>query len=112
MDYYQSFVHKILHCSETRDIVRTIINLAQNLNLDVVAEGVETVAQRDLLYDMGCSHAQGYLYSQPVAGPEIEGLLASNQKSPSILRTRTNSNHEASRLETSLQDLDNLLRQH
>ncbi len=108
----QSFVHKILNCSETRDIVRTIINLAQNLNLDVVAEGVETVAQRDLLYDMGCSHAQGYLYSQPVAGPEIAGLLASNQKSPSILRTRTNSNHEASRLETSLQDLDNLLRQH
>lgn len=108
----QSFVHKILTCSETRDIVRTIINLAQNLNLDVVAEGVETAAQRDLLYDMGCSHAQGYLYSPPVAGPEIQGLLASNQRSPAIPNKVTSMDNESSRLETSLQNLDDLLREH
>ena len=106
-----SFVHKMLHCSETRDIVRTIINLAQNLNVDIVAEGVETAEQRDLLYEMGCSHAQGYLYAQPVPGPEVQGVLANNQKSPSVPRPMTSSDHESSRIETHLQNLEDLMRQ-
>ena len=106
-----SFVHKMLHCSETRDIMRTIINLAQNLNLDVVAEGVETAEQRDLLYEMGCSHAQGYLYAQPVPGPEVQGVLSANQKSPSVPRPMTSSDHESSRIETHLQNLEDLMRQ-
>ena len=106
-----SFVRKILNCSETRHIVRTIINLAQNLDLDVVAEGVETAEQRDLLYEMGCSHAQGYLYAQPVAGHEIQGVLASNQKSPSIPRTMTSPDHETSRIQRHLQNLEDLMRQ-
>ena len=106
-----SFVHKMLNCSETRDIMRTIINLAQNLNLDVVAEGVETAEQRDLLYEMGCSHAQGYLYAQPVPGPEVQGVLSANQKSPSVPRPMTSSDHESSRIETHLQNLEDLMRQ-
>lgn len=106
-----SFVRKILNCSETRGIVRTIINLAQNLGLDVVAEGVETADQRDLLYEMGCSHAQGYLYAQPVAGDEVHAVLASNQKSPSVPRTLTDSCHESSRIEMHLQNLEDLMRQ-
>ena len=106
-----SFVHKMLNCSETRDVVRTIINLAQNLNLDVVAEGVETAEQRDLLYEMGCSHAQGYLYAQPVPGSEVPCVLAGNQKLPSLPRTMASPDRESSRIETQLQNLDHLMSQ-
>ena len=106
-----SFVHKMLSSSEARDIVRTIINLAQNLNLDVVAEGVETEEQRDLLYEMGCSHAQGYLYSQPVPGSEVPALLASNQKLQSLPRTIHSPGFESTRIESQLQNLDELMRQ-
>jgi EAL domain-containing protein (putative c-di-GMP-specific phosphodiesterase class I) len=106
-----SFVHKMLSCSETRDIVRTIVNLAQNLNLDVVAEGVETEEQRDLLYEMGCSHAQGYLYSPPVSGPEVSGVLAINQKTQSVPRKIHCLDSESTRIETHLQNLDDLMRE-
>jgi diguanylate cyclase (GGDEF)-like protein/PAS domain S-box-containing protein len=107
----QSFVHKMLDCSETRDIVRTIINLAQNLNLDIVAEGVETAEQRDLLYQMGCTHAQGYFYAQPVPGPEVLELLAGNLKSQSVPRKLQSADLESSRIETQLQNLDDLMSQ-
>jgi len=107
----QSFVHKMLDCSETRDIVRTIINLAQNLNLDVVAEGVESAEQRDLLYQMGCTHAQGYLYAQPVPGPAVLDLLAANLKSQSVPPKIHRADSESSRIETQLQNLDNLMNQ-
>ncbi len=106
-----SFVHKMLSCSETRDIVRTIVNLAQSLNLDVVAEGVETEEQRDLLYEMGCSHAQGYLYSQPVSGFDVPGILAANQKTQSVPRTIMSPDSESTRIEAQLQNLDDLMRQ-
>ena len=107
----QSFVHKMLDCSETRDIVRTIINLAQNLNLDVVAEGVESAEQRDLLYQMGCTHAQGYLYAQPVRGPVVLDLLAANLKSQSVPPKIHRPASESSRIEIQLQNLDNLMNQ-
>ena len=107
----QSFVHKMLNCSETRDIVRTIINLAQSLNLDVVAEGVESAEQRDLLYQMGCTHAQGYFYAKPVPGTEVLALLANNMKSQSLPRTIQSSESESSRIETQLLNLDDLMNQ-
>ncbi|MDA1232832.1 MAG: EAL domain-containing protein [Planctomycetota bacterium] len=106
-----SFVHKILSCSETRDIVRTIISLAQNLNLDIVAEGVESADQRDLLYEMGCTHAQGYLYSQPMPGPDVPDILAMNQKTQSVPRAISTRDSESSRIEAQLQNLDDLMRQ-
>jgi len=106
-----SFVRTMLHCSETRDIVRTIINVAQNLYLDVVAQGVESAEQRDLLYEMACTHAQGYFYSQPIPGAEVANLLAYNQKTQSIPHTTTRPDSESSRIETQLQNLDKLMRQ-
>jgi len=76
-----------------------------------VAEGVETAEQRDLLYEMGCSHALGYQYAERVAGHEIQGVLASNQKSPSISRTMTCPDHETSRIQRHLQNLEDLMHQ-
>ena len=71
----KSFVRNMHTCTETREIVRTIIALAQSLNLDVVAEGVETPEQQRLLFEMGSTHAQGYLYSKPMPGDAVEGFL-------------------------------------
>ncbi|WP_196843550.1 MULTISPECIES: EAL domain-containing protein [unclassified Cryobacterium] len=48
-----------------RAIVDGILRLADSLNLDVVAEGIETTGQRDLLSEMGCRYGQGYLFSKP-----------------------------------------------
>ncbi len=47
-------------------MVKTIIELALNLELNVVAEGIETVEQKEILYRNGCMIGQGYLFSRPV----------------------------------------------
>ncbi len=104
-----TFVHNMLDCRETRDVVRSIINLAQNLDLDVVAEGVESAEQRDLLYEMGCTHAQGYFYSQPVLGTEVADLLKHNREVRSVPRTIQSGGFESSRIEAQLQNLDDLI---
>ncbi|MDX6018596.1 EAL domain-containing protein [Shewanella indica] len=57
-------------------IVRTIITLAANLDLEVVAEGVETEVQRDFLRQQGCQYAQGYLYSRPLSLTELDGFFS------------------------------------
>ncbi len=61
---------------EAMAIVSTIISLARALKIGVVAEGVETVEQADLLLSLGCTQAQGYLFSRPVPFDEIASLLA------------------------------------
>ncbi len=57
-------------------IARTIIPLAQHLGLDVVAEGVETLEQADLLRKLQCKYAQGFLFSRPINADEVQLLLA------------------------------------
>jgi len=71
----QSFVRDLTEDSNGRVIVRTIIAMAQNLNLDVIAEGVETEVEQQLLLDMGCTHYQGYLFGKPVPIEQFEALL-------------------------------------
>jgi diguanylate cyclase (GGDEF)-like protein/PAS domain S-box-containing protein len=56
-------------------IARTIMPLAQHLGLDVVAEGVETEEQANLLKELRCKYAQGYLFSRPVNAEEVQQLL-------------------------------------
>jgi diguanylate cyclase len=72
----RSFVSRMDTDVETREIVRIIVMLAHSLRLKVVAEGVEKQAQADLLRDIGCELAQGYLYSKPVPAETIEQLLS------------------------------------
>ncbi len=71
----RSFISRMDTDVETREIVRIIVMLAHGLRLKVVAEGVETQAQEDLLKDIGCELAQGYLYSRPAPAETIEQLL-------------------------------------
>jgi EAL domain-containing protein (putative c-di-GMP-specific phosphodiesterase class I) len=71
----QSFVRDITSDNSDRTIVRTIINMASNLGLAVIAEGVETEDQRQLLLDSGCTHYQGYLFGRPLPIAEFEVAL-------------------------------------
>lgn len=71
----QSFVRDIVTDSSDKAIVHTIIVMAQSLNLEVIAEGVETENQRQILLSMGCTHFQGYLFSKPLPVQQFEKLL-------------------------------------
>lgn len=71
----RSFVRDITRSSGDQAIVRTIIAMAHTLNLNVIAEGVETQMQQGILLDSGCMHYQGYLFSKPLPVDEFEALL-------------------------------------
>ncbi len=70
----RSFVMR-MDQSESREIVKTIIMLAHNLNLDVTAEGIETLDQTQLLKEMNCESGQGYYYSRPIEPEAVDQLL-------------------------------------
>ncbi len=71
----RTFVEALPGDQATRAIAGAVMSLARDLNLSVVAEGVETTEQQDYLRAEGCAEAQGYLYSAPIGAPEIEQLL-------------------------------------
>ena len=71
----RSFVNDVLSDPNDAAISRTIITLAHSLNLEVVAEGVQTQAQRDFLVAEGCDHFQGYLFSEPLTTEELTAYL-------------------------------------
>jgi diguanylate cyclase (GGDEF)-like protein/PAS domain S-box-containing protein len=71
----KSFVDNIVTDSDDQVIVRTVIAMAHSLGLSVIAEGVETEAQQQLLLTKGCTHYQGYLYSKPIPIEQFNVLL-------------------------------------
>jgi diguanylate cyclase (GGDEF)-like protein len=71
----QSFIRDIAGDSNDRSIVRTIIAMAESLNLNVIAEGVESEEQRQFLLNNGCTNYQGYLISKPLPIKQFEALL-------------------------------------
>lgn len=71
----QSFVRDISIDPDDAVIVQTIIDMAKNLGMGVIAEGVETEAQRDFLEKQGCPLFQGYLFSKPMPIKQFEQLL-------------------------------------
>ncbi|HSG21547.1 MAG TPA: EAL domain-containing protein, partial [Azonexus sp.] len=71
----QSFTHNLAPGSSDMALAEAIIVMAHKLGLKVIAEGVETVEQRDLLSAAGCDYAQGYLFSRPVPPEAFEQLL-------------------------------------
>jgi diguanylate cyclase (GGDEF)-like protein/PAS domain S-box-containing protein len=72
----QSFVRHIGSKASDATIIQTIIGMADNLSMEVIAEGVETQEQRDFLEANGCVLYQGYLFSQPVPLAEFEAQLS------------------------------------
>ncbi len=70
-----SFIRDIATNANDESIVRTIIAMAQSLNMGVIAEGVETEEQRQLLLKNGCTRHQGYLFSKPVPIKQFDESL-------------------------------------
>ncbi|MFJ7884451.1 putative bifunctional diguanylate cyclase/phosphodiesterase [Pseudomonas sp. NPDC096917] len=70
-----AFIREVTQNPQDAAIARTIIELAHSLNLQVIAEGVETSEQLAFLTDNGCDQVQGYLFCRPLPTHELEGLL-------------------------------------
>lgn len=73
----REFVKDILTDANDAAIARTIVGLAQSLHLDVIAEGVETEAQRNFLAQQGCHAYQGYLFCKPLGIDKLEAFMES-----------------------------------
>ena len=81
----KSFVGEMEQREENRKLVHAMINLAHNLSLEVVAEGVETAEQLALLRSYGCDQVQGYLISKPLPMPELVNYLTFDRHAPGVL---------------------------
>jgi EAL domain-containing protein (putative c-di-GMP-specific phosphodiesterase class I) len=89
----RSFVRKIIDDSDAAAIVRSLIVMAHNLGLGVIAEGVEKPAQAEFLLGEGCEEAQGFLYGEPLSAIEFEKYLRARQLgSKAIERPRSRRN--------------------
>jgi diguanylate cyclase (GGDEF)-like protein len=78
----KSFVNDIITDPADRELIQAAISMAHGLGLAVVAEGVETQEQWDLLQKMGCDYAQGYLMSKPIAAEAVSELLRQSAQIP------------------------------
>lgn len=88
----RSFVMDLPGDLSDEKIVETIIGMAQQLEMETVAEGVETLEQLQLLQKMGCSKLQGYLFSRPVAAAEFEAFVRDGFLSESVVTGAFNNN--------------------
>jgi len=76
----QSFVRELVPGGTELALCKAIIVMAHELGMQVIAEGVETAAQRDLLIGAGCDFGQGYLFARPMPADAFDALLAQNTK--------------------------------
>jgi diguanylate cyclase (GGDEF)-like protein/PAS domain S-box-containing protein len=79
----QSFIREMTLDEHSYAVTKAVIGLAKGLHIDVVAEGVETAVQRDMLLQEGCEEAQGYFYSKPVPMETIVEVIAAIESSNS-----------------------------
>lgn len=72
----RSFIGRIGEAAENIEIVRTIVSLAENMGMDVVAEGIETLSQLSQLRKLNCKYGQGYLFSRPLDAEAVTTLIS------------------------------------
>jgi EAL domain-containing protein (putative c-di-GMP-specific phosphodiesterase class I) len=71
----QSFIRNLARANQDHALCDAMITMAHRLGILVIAEGIETEAQRDLLRELGCDYGQGYLFAKPLAGEALLSLL-------------------------------------
>lgn len=76
----RSFVKGLPHNDQDAGIIKALIILAKSLELNIIAEGVETDEQERFLIENGCSNIQGYLYTKPISANEIMKMLKENME--------------------------------
>ncbi len=72
----KSFINNLEPNSSDMVLCEAIIAMAHKLDLKVIAEGIETQVQKDLLYEMACDYGQGYYFSKPVPAKDFEKFLS------------------------------------
>ncbi|MCW5961385.1 MAG: EAL domain-containing protein [Pyrinomonadaceae bacterium] len=90
----RSFVNEVGEHGENSEILQTIIQLAKNLGMKVVAEGVETHSQFSLLRNLRCEYGQGFLMSKPVSEADAEMILRSNRDWSSLILDESHESRE------------------
>jgi diguanylate cyclase (GGDEF)-like protein len=80
------FVQEIINHSSDRALVQSIVTLADSLNIEILAEGVESRRQEEVLLQLGCDYAQGYLYGKPMSITDIPDFIDAWYKKPRIVR--------------------------
>jgi len=70
-----SFIRELGATAESSEIVKSIVELAHSLDMEVVAEGVETEDQLDKVATLGCEYVQGYYFAKPLGAPLSEKLM-------------------------------------
>jgi diguanylate cyclase (GGDEF)-like protein len=78
----QSFIRNLFEKAGALALVTAVMELAKSLDLDVIAEGVETAQQQAALSGLGCLHSQGFLHSEPLSAPAFTALLAAEAVAP------------------------------
>jgi EAL domain-containing protein (putative c-di-GMP-specific phosphodiesterase class I) len=73
----RSFISRIPTNESDMKLVRSIISIGKELDLEVVAEGVETKEQLEFLRSIGCDQVQGFYFARPLAAPDFEQFIAS-----------------------------------
>ncbi|WP_018872995.1 EAL domain-containing protein [Thioalkalivibrio sp. ALJ16] len=84
----QSFVRDVLDDTNDAAIAQMVVNLANTLDLDVIAEGVENEQQRAFLFGLGCRHFQGFLYGYPDTATALEAMVLQQQGRGSSIEQR------------------------
>ena len=85
----QSFVKKLSEGSDDLTMCEAIIAMAHKLGIRVIAEGIESTGQRDLLARAGCDFGQGYLFARPLSADRMEAMLKEGAMTPQAARQRT-----------------------
>ncbi|QWC57689.1 EAL domain-containing protein [Erythrobacter sp. 3-20A1M] len=78
----KSFIGEVEDSRAAKAIVTAVVGLGEQLSMNVVAEGVETIAQQKLLRKLGVTHLQGYLYSEPLTSEQVTSYLSQQVASP------------------------------
>jgi EAL domain-containing protein (putative c-di-GMP-specific phosphodiesterase class I) len=91
-----SFVRNIEEDRTARAIINAVVSLARTLDVDTVAEGIETAAQLDRVRELGCAAVQGYFFSMPIPAPELavlleRGVVVPAQRAPMLRLARNGS---------------------